>query len=84
LTLEERLRLHAAKGELVQMSVVFTKGVFYANLASTSPADGYSQASDADPVQAIEKAFGKRPGDVRARDQANPQCLAGRPSFPTR
>lgn len=66
MTLEKRLRRHAAKREFVHLSVAFTKGLFYANLAAASLAGGYAQASDVDPVRAIEKAFEQNLGGARA------------------
>lgn len=67
MTLEERLRAYAAKGELVHLSLAFTNGVYNCNLAAASPAAGYASASDTDPVDAIEKAFQASPIKSRAR-----------------
>lgn len=57
MTLEEKLRAYAAKGELVHLSVVAAGGAFNCTFAAASPVGGYSTGHDTDPVEAIEKAL---------------------------
>lgn len=66
MTLEERLRAYAAKGELVHLSILYsaTDSAFVATFAAASQLAGYSYGRDADPVLAIEAAFKSVP--VRA------------------
>lgn len=61
MTLEEKLRAYAAKGELVHLSVAFSNGAFHCNFAAASPAGGYAAATDPDPIRAIEKALEASP-----------------------
>ncbi len=61
MSLEEKIRAYAAKGELVHLSLAFSAGTFKATFAAASPLGGYSIGSDADPVEAIEKAFKASP-----------------------
>ena len=63
MTLEEKLRAYAAKGELVHISLAFraSDGMFHANVSAASPAGGYSRAADKDPVLALEAAFKATP-----------------------
>ena len=65
MTLEERLRAMAAKGELVHLSLAFYSGLYHAKLATASAHNGYSSAEDADPVAALEKVFAAAPVKVR-------------------
>jgi hypothetical protein len=61
LSLEEKLRAYAAKGELVHLSLAFSAGEYHANFAAASPPNGYATGRDPDPVEAIEKAFKASP-----------------------
>lgn len=64
MTLEEKLRAYAAKGELVHLSVVCSPGAagkFHAKFASATPAYGYSSGESDDPVEAIEQALKASP-----------------------
>ena len=61
MTLEEKLRAYAAKGELVHLSLAYSDGMYHARFASASPAGGYASGRDGDPVEAIEKAFKASP-----------------------
>lgn len=61
MTLEEKLRAYAAKGELVHLSLVSSLRGFEASFAAASPAGGYAAGTDSDPVEAIEKAFKASP-----------------------
>jgi hypothetical protein len=65
MTIEERLRAFAAKGELVHISLAFYSGLYHAKLATASQSGGYVAAADADPVAAIEKVFAETPVKVR-------------------
>lgn len=66
MTLEEKIRGLAAKGELVHISLAFRDGLFWANFAAASPHGGYARESDKDPVLALEKAFVASPVKLRA------------------
>lgn len=55
--LADKIRGYAKKGELVHISIAAKDGLFYANFAAASPAGGYAQGVDEDPVAALEKAF---------------------------
>lgn len=61
MTLEEKIRAYAAKGELVHLSIAFSASGYVALFAAASPAGGYSTGRSADPVEAIEKAFKASP-----------------------
>ena len=61
MSLEDKLRSYAAKGELVHVSLAFSNGKFHCNFAAASPSGGYTSASDPDPVIAIENAFKASP-----------------------
>lgn len=63
MTLEDRLRAYAAKGELVHLSLAFrpSDGLYHCNFAAASPAGGYASGADKDPVAALEKAFTASP-----------------------
>lgn len=63
MTLEDRLRAYAAKGELVHISLAFraSDGLFHANFAAASPPAGYARGAHADPVEALEAAFKSTP-----------------------
>lgn len=78
MTLEERLRAYAAKGELVHLSLAFSNGAFHCNFAAASPHSGYASASDADPVSAIEAAFKASPAKQARtkREEAQAQVTA--------
>lgn len=65
MTLEEKLRALAAKGELVHFSVACKDGIFWANYAPASTS-GYARESDADPVVALERALAAAPVKIRA------------------
>ncbi len=65
MTLEEKLRGLAAKGELVHISIAYRAGKFYANVAGASQISGYAQGSDEDPVKALEAAFAASPVKLR-------------------
>jgi hypothetical protein len=66
MTLEERLRRYAEKGELVHLSLAFYDGQFHAKLALASTLGGYASAEDKDPVAAVERVFTAAPVKVRA------------------
>ncbi len=72
MTLEERLRRYAEKGELVHLSLAFYDGAFHCNLAMASPPSGYSKGVDKDPVVALEKAFAAAPVKVRRPSAREP------------
>lgn len=65
MTLEEKLRAYAAKGELVHLSLSYSNSggafEFHASFAAATPAAGYSTGRSADPVEAIEKALKAAP-----------------------
>ena len=61
MTLEEKLRAYAAKGELVHLSLAFTRGVFECGFVAASPASGFALGESSDPVEAIERAFNATP-----------------------
>lgn len=63
MTLEEKLRAYAAKGELVHLSLAFraSDGLFHCNFSEASPAAGYSRGAHADPVEAVLAAFKASP-----------------------
>lgn len=74
MTLEEKIRGLAAKGELVHISLVAKDGLFYANYAPAS-ASGYAQGSHADPIAALEAAFDSspvKPKRIRVRPEKEP------------
>jgi hypothetical protein len=85
MTLEEKIRAYAAKGELVHLSLAFSNGAYDCRYAAASPAGGYSMGSSDDPVEAIEKAFKAAPiktPRVSKRDTATvtePSDLSGMP-----
>jgi len=66
LSLEEKLRAYAAKGELVHMSLAFSNGEYHALFAAASPAGGYSSGHAADPVEAIVAALKASPVKPRS------------------
>lgn len=61
MTLEEKLRAYAAKGELVYLSLAFTNDTYVARFTAASPGGGYASGYDPDPVEAIEKALKASP-----------------------
>lgn len=62
MSLEEKLRAYATKGELVHLSLVFSaSGAFECTYTAASPAGGYAFGRAADPVEAIEKALKASP-----------------------
>ena len=63
MTLEEKIRAYAAKGELVHLSLVFSASgnVYQACFSAATPAGGFASGEDRDPVEAIEKAFKASP-----------------------
>jgi hypothetical protein len=63
MTLEEKLRAYATKGELVHLSLAFraSDGLYHCNFSAASPGGGYASGADADPVAAIERAFTASP-----------------------
>lgn len=61
MTLDEKLRAYAAKGELVHLSLVATPTGFSCHFASASPLGGYARGEATDPIEAIEKAFSASP-----------------------
>lgn len=63
MTLEERLTVLAAKGQLVHLSLAFYGDQYHCNFA-TAQAAGYARCSDADPIKAIDGALKALP--VRA------------------
>jgi hypothetical protein len=77
MTLDEKLRAYAAKGELVHISLAFYRDAFHANFCAASPASGYSIGVSADPVEAINAAFESAPipvpraGRPKGRAQEN-------------
>lgn len=73
MTLEERLRRYAEKGELVHLSLAFYDGEYHANLALASPPQGYAKGVDKDPVKALEKVFEAAPVKVRTPKAREPQ-----------
>lgn len=74
MTLEERLRALAKKGEFVHLSVAFSNGAFHCNFAAASPQAGYSVGVDGnDPVAAIEKALAASPVKTR-RPHSKPEA----------
>jgi hypothetical protein len=72
MTLEERLRRYAEKGELVHLSLAFYDGEYHANLALASPPSGYAKAVDKDPVKALEDVFAAAPVKVRTPKAREP------------
>lgn len=73
MTLEERLKRYAEKGELVHLSLAFYDGEYHANLALASPPQGYAKGVDKDPVKALEKVFEAAPVKVRTPKAREPQ-----------
>lgn len=61
MSLEEKLRAYAAKGELVHLSLVASHDVYECRIAFSSPLGGYSTGRDTDPVEAIEAALKASP-----------------------
>lgn len=61
MTLEEKLRAYAAKGELVSLSLLYTGGEFRAAFTAASTLGGHAFGQAADPVEAIEKALKASP-----------------------
>jgi hypothetical protein len=57
MTLEEKIRGYANKGELVHLSIASSGKGFRAVFCASSVAAGYSSGEDSDPVKAIEKAL---------------------------
>lgn len=72
MTLEERLKRYADKGELVHLSLAFYSGAFHANLSLASTPGGYARAVDQDPVRALEKVFEEAPVKVRRSPAREP------------
>lgn len=78
MTLEEKIRGLAAKGELTHISIAAKDGMFYANYAPAS-ASGYAQGVDADPVTALEAALAAspiKPKRVRKPAESEPEPAA--------
>lgn len=61
MSLEEKLRAYAAKGELVHLSLIAVPDGFSCHFAAASPAGGFARGEAADPVEAIEKALKASP-----------------------
>lgn len=61
MTLEDKLRAYAAKGELVHISLASCNEGFRATYTAASPAAGFTVGVDGDPVAALEKAFQASP-----------------------
>jgi hypothetical protein len=66
-TLEERIKRYAEKGELTHLSLAYHDGEFHALLALASPPNGYTKAEDKDPIKALEKMFALAPVKVLPR-----------------
>jgi hypothetical protein len=66
-TLEERIKRYAEKGELTHLSLAYHDGEFHALLALASPPAGYTKAEDPDPIKALEKMFALAPVKVLPR-----------------
>lgn len=73
MTLEERLKRYAEKGELTHLSLAFYDGQYHAKLALSSTAGGYAGAEDQDPVRALEKVFEASPVKVRRSPARDPE-----------
>lgn len=73
MTLEERLKRLAEKGELTHLSLAFYDGQYHAKLALASTSGGYSAAEDQDPVRALEKVFEASPVKVRRSPAREPE-----------
>lgn len=67
MTLEERIKRYAEKGELTHLSLAYHDGEFHALLALASPPNGYTKAEDKDPIKALEKMFALAPVKVLPR-----------------
>lgn len=67
MTLEDRIRRYAEKGELTHLSLAYHDGEFHALLALASPPNGYTKAEDKDPIKALEKLFALAPVKVLPR-----------------
>lgn len=67
MTLEERIKRYAEKGELTHLSLAYHDGEFHALLALASPPAGYTKAEDKDPIKALEKMFALAPVKVLPR-----------------
>lgn len=61
MSLEEKLRAYAAKGELVHLSLAFSGDRFVARFAAATPGGGYASGENLDPVEAIEAALKASP-----------------------
>lgn len=61
MSLEEKLRAYAAKGELVSLSLVSDGHQFRAAFTCASTLGGHAFGEDTDPVEAIEKALKASP-----------------------
>lgn len=59
--LEDKLRAYAAKGELVHLSLAFTRETFECVFTAASTAGGHSIGQSTDPVKAIELALESAP-----------------------
>lgn len=79
MTLEEKLRALATKGELVHLSIVFIGNEFRAAFCSASAKGNYGFGAASDPVTAVEIALkanpirlrGAAPGSQRAPEPEN-------------
>lgn len=67
MTLEERIKRYADKGELTHLSLAYHDGKFHALLALASPPAGYTKAEHEDPIRALELMFGLAPVKVLPR-----------------
>lgn len=60
MSIEDKIRGLAAKGEITHLSLVCKDGIFYARFAAAS-INGYASAEHKDPITALENVFAASP-----------------------
>lgn len=71
MTIEDKLRALATKGELVHLSVAFIGNEFRAAFCSASSKGSYGFGAADDPVTAVEKALKANPIRLRCAARAS-------------
>lgn len=87
MTLEEKIKLYADRGELTHLSLAYSQASneWHVNLALSSPPAGYTSVRGTDPIAVMLEAFDKAPVKLRAKKitaAVTEETLADKPGLP--